>query len=398
MRCYRFHPVDTWFFRESRPHGSAGSQELESLFPPPATTLLGALRTLAGDRAGVDWHDYATWPQAQPLRARIGVGEDLGELDVAACLLAVDNRPVFPVPYTLLRRDEYTFAQLVPGVPVACDLGPRVRLPALEPAGPARSLGQAWIGADAFGDLLAGELPRHGAEIWTAVADDARPALAQVEPRLGIARDAVRGTVEEGMLYQTRHVRPAEPNLNVALYLSGAQNLLPDRATVRLGGEGRMATVSVDAECTAIPLPPAPSAPAQQRCFALYLLSAARFVDSTGAPTWLLPGFTLDAGADSTCWCGELGGARLRLHCAVLGKPVRVGGWDLARQRPKPLVSYVPAGSVYFLSVVDGTPLAAVIERLHGERLGLQTRAGHGLVACGTWADINSVHQQGMPS
>lgn len=397
MRCYRFHAFDTWFFRESRPHGSAGSQELASLFPPPASTLLGALRTLAGDRAGVDWQGYAHSPQAQPMRARIGVGEDLGELDVAACLLAVGQRPLFPAPYTLLRREKNAFAQLVPGPALACDLGPRVRLPVLKSAGPARPLGQAWIGAGTLGELLAGSLPQPDTEIWTAIADDERPALAQAEPRLGIARDAARGTVEEGMLYQTRHIRPTEPDLNVALYLSGAQDLLPDRATVRLGGEGRMAAVSVEGT-DAVPLPSVPRVAEQQRCFALYLLSAARFLDSAGTPTWLLPGFAPDTGADFTCWCGELGGARLRLHCAVLGKPMRVGGWDLARQRPKPLVSYVPAGSVYFLSVDDGTPLAAVFERLHGARLGLQTRAGHGLVACGTWTDIDSVHQQGMPS
>ena len=45
----RFTPLDTWFFRESRPHGSIGSSELGSVFPPPVRTLLGALRTLIGD-------------------------------------------------------------------------------------------------------------------------------------------------------------------------------------------------------------------------------------------------------------------------------------------------------------------------------------------------------------
>lgn len=28
-------PVDSWYFRESRPHGAAGGDRLESLFPPP---------------------------------------------------------------------------------------------------------------------------------------------------------------------------------------------------------------------------------------------------------------------------------------------------------------------------------------------------------------------------
>ncbi|WP_407647963.1 type III-B CRISPR module-associated Cmr3 family protein [Endozoicomonas gorgoniicola] len=36
-----FTPVDTWFFRESRPHGAAGADRLESLFPPPVRTVVG---------------------------------------------------------------------------------------------------------------------------------------------------------------------------------------------------------------------------------------------------------------------------------------------------------------------------------------------------------------------
>ena len=57
-----FTPLDTWFFRESRPHGSIGSSELGSVFPPPVRTLLGALRTLIGDtwlqRNSKSWRQF----------------------------------------------------------------------------------------------------------------------------------------------------------------------------------------------------------------------------------------------------------------------------------------------------------------------------------------------------
>ena len=33
-----FEPLDTWFFREARPHGSMGNSELGSQFPPPVRT------------------------------------------------------------------------------------------------------------------------------------------------------------------------------------------------------------------------------------------------------------------------------------------------------------------------------------------------------------------------
>ena len=397
MRCYRFQAIDTWFFRESRPHGSAGSQELSSLFPPPTATLLGALRTLAGDRAGIDWHDYAHPSNHHGLRARIGLGEDLGELDVAACMLALGHRPLFPAPTTLLRRGTDTFTRLLPGSAVFCDLGPSVRLPVLEQPGAAKPLEQAWIGLDVLERVLGGALPPSGATVWRAVDEDDRGALAQSESRLGIGRDTGRGTAIDGLLYQIRHVRPKASELNVALYLSGAEDLLPERATVRLGGEGRLASVSADPSPTDIPLPSAPTPPPNHKHFALYLMAHARFLDTAKKATWLPPGFVPEVNAGFTAWRGELGGASVRLHSAVLGKPVRIGGWDLARQRPKPLVSYVPAGSVYFFSVEDGTPLTTVFERLHGSRIGHQIRAGHGLVACGLWTDSFPTHHQGTP-
>ena len=76
-----FEPLDTWFFREARPHGSVGNSELGSQFPPPVRTLLGALRTAIGDawfaRHGGDWRGLA---DDSALQAHIGLGDDLGPL------------------------------------------------------------------------------------------------------------------------------------------------------------------------------------------------------------------------------------------------------------------------------------------------------------------------------
>ncbi len=56
-----FEPLDTWFFRESRPFGTVGGSELTSLFPPPARTVAGAIRTLIGENANINWNNYNTY-------------------------------------------------------------------------------------------------------------------------------------------------------------------------------------------------------------------------------------------------------------------------------------------------------------------------------------------------
>ena len=54
-----FEPVDSWFFRESRPHDAAGAAQLSSLFPPPIRTLAGAFKTLIGNSLGINWQQFA---------------------------------------------------------------------------------------------------------------------------------------------------------------------------------------------------------------------------------------------------------------------------------------------------------------------------------------------------
>lgn len=48
-------------------------------------------------------------------------------------------------------------------------------------------------------------------------------------------------------------------------------------------------------------------------------------------------------GGDWSKWVG--GG---RLVSAALGKPQLISGWDVAKNKPKPLRHYLPAGSVFF--------------------------------------------------
>lgn len=367
-------PVDTWFFRESRPHGTVGGSELVSLFPPPARTVAGALRTTIGELAGIRWADFALGQAVSPrfadldLAQEIGGPASLGRLELRGPWLMLGDERLYPAPAFLL-EGEATLGRLRPGdQPSKTDLG-RCYLPEVGEAGrKVRSVEGAWLTGSQLQRVLQGELPS---------PTDLVRTLWQEEPRLGIGRNNARRTVETSLLYQTRHIR-LYPEVKLAVEVSGVDpRLHPPQALVRFGGEGRLAAVTTTP--TAPASRPTAQAPPGSRGVVLVLLTAGRFEGG-----WLPHGFkpaTDEQGAH--VWQGEIGGVAVTLVSAVLGRAQREGGWDLALEKPRPVESLVPAGSCWFARVEGG--LEEAVARLDGLHIGLETELGRGELAAGYW-------------
>jgi CRISPR-associated protein Cmr3 len=367
---WRFTALDTLFFRESRPMEAIGGAQLQSVFPPPARTLIGAIRTAVGQAHDVDWKSYANDKNA-PLRAIIGSPESLGPLSFAGPFLLKDNERLYPVPLALLQASAsdkagVAFTRLEPAEAekaIMSDLG-KLRLPtkrdALDKAKPMENASITAAGLQAF---LGGGMPDAKAIIPN---DD----LYDSEERLGIGRDNDKRTVQEGLLYQTNHVRPKH-GVSIGIVVKGlATDNVPETGTTRLGAEGRLASWQREA------IKPLPAAKSNGERIMLLLLTHARFQHG-----WLPDGFekkTIDEG--QTVWDGEIQGVALRLISAVVGKPLREGGWDLVSGMPRTMDSLVPAGSCYFFEKIGGDA-----GKLNGLQIGLDTDHGRGEIAIGTW-------------
>ncbi|TVR63993.1 MAG: hypothetical protein EA420_06115 [Candidatus Competibacteraceae bacterium] len=118
---WRFDALDSWFFREARAFDTSGGNELVSLFPPPARTVAGAVRTLIGEMHEVDWERFALEGESADLKRMIGVGDDLGQVNMTGPYPLWEGKRLYPVPLHLLAQDrQYVF--LKPGEPVDCDL------------------------------------------------------------------------------------------------------------------------------------------------------------------------------------------------------------------------------------------------------------------------------------
>lgn len=373
MKTWRFEAMDTWFFRESRGHDSVGVSELASIFPPPARTLAGAVRTLVGEAHDVDWQAWReTKGRYEPaLNAAIGYGDDLGALSIAGVFPVLENQRLYPWPLNLLTKatsDGAEYARLRLGSTLRTHLG-TIRAPDMTQGPGFKVPDNVWLTADGLRRVLDGGLPlvehiKHGDTLHSA------------EPRLGIALAHDKRTVQDGMLYQTRHIRP-HPKLALEVDIDGLDDLsLPDAGVLRLGGEGRAAGYRVVDSTQNLPAAPQPHA--DDAGLLLILLAPAKL------DGWLPPGFTAEVHDSFTTWHGDIAGVALRIHAAVSGKPLREGGWDMAANAPRAVASLLPAGSLWYCTVEDGD-LQSAAARLHGAYIGEETALGRGLLAVARW-------------
>lgn len=367
-----FSAVDSWCFREARPMESVGGTAINTVFPPPVFTLVGACRTLLGDFADVDWRDFAK--NDDGLAAKwLGDSYNTGELAFNYPYLRISRNDaperLYPVPAVLAGKDDTLLSMEFPTDLVHCDLG-KVVLPAL-PEGivGAKTFSETYVTQSGFNALLQGQLP--SVDELVQITD-----LIAKETRLGIGRDQESGSVLQGHLYQTEHLRVTDTSLEIVLGLDDVAvpeklttkpitTLLDSSHYIRLGGEGRMAQASfVPSELSSA------KADISGEQALLYLVSHADF-------SGLIPdGFKAVTDANQqTKWQGDIAGQTVSIVSVCADKTHRLGGWDSKHFAPKPVRNLVPAGTCYLIECSD---LSALNESLHSTRLGQQTDFGFG--------------------
>ncbi len=367
--------VDTWFFRDGTPFtmGSTPQENVASLFPPHPPTVAGALR--AALASGKDWNGRGRWPD--DICEVLGDGpENLGVLSLDGPFLLRDCRPLFRVPRHLLGVSSGTHwkpnAFLCPGDPVACDLGDAIRLPEL--VGTPPSVAFSLKSGDGFRltskglcAALDGRFPNHA----DLVSDK---CLWSVESRIGLERDGGTRTAREGMLYSTRHVRPAR-GVSLGVWIAGlpAGWTPPFDGLLTLGGEGRLA------ECREW---------GTFREWEAELAFKTRLAEIVNTRRVALVALTPLELPQDICVGNQpmeaLGNARVVSAC--LDRPQQVGGWDSLERRPLPLRSVLPPGSTLFCELGEPERFNEVVSAKNGlAHVGLRQEWGFGLVAPGVW-------------
>lgn len=372
----QLHPHDTWFFRESRPHDAVGASELSSLFPPPIRTLAGALRTFLGECIGIDWQTLTTPLADFDFQQALGNAHDLGQLQLNGSWICYKGQRLYPAPHYLMQKDK-DLQKLIIGKAVRCDLG-TVRLPAMPDGHKGyKNLEQRWLTAGGMVKCLNGDTPNQD-EVISA------EQLFSHEARLGIARDNATRSVQDGKLYQTRHLRLQDDvslelvakNLHPALINALSTNT--GSSILRLGGEGRMAGLQVQHHSEALPF----AKDRKTETVLLHLITAADFNGQ------LFPEhFNKTEHNGHTVWQGDINGIELMIEAAVIGKVHREGGWDMQNHKPRPVKSFIPAGSAWYCRLTQPYDWQTLNKCLHGHCIGHDTALGRGQLLLGHWQD-----------
>ncbi len=421
-------PWDSLFFRENRPWVAPGGAGLRSHFPPPAATVAGAVRAAldqAADETGIRMRG--------PYLSRDG--EALYPSPASHCIVqSPQGAGLTPV---LARR--------FPGEsPVQTDLG-RVLLPQNVSPGfrAPEDVENHWMTVGALGKFLAGQIAPnvHAVALEELIHQD---NLAIPDIRVGHRRDPATGAAEEGLLYNTQHVRLAHGlEVSLAVQVSRQRSLQLQQQSwsknARFGGEGRMAHFSVGQPIAHPSSHLAPSAAAQfaprlaanegKLRFFLYFVTPAIFAGtqpgsgSGNFRDWYKAKKIVHTSRYGVidCWsCAPFARlptekrrprvripqsvrAQQELHFRIMSacchKPVRLGGYSSGfgpgrlaiGLGSRPLQSYQAAGSIWFCEIDIGAvdPLAASKEaleklgQLHGKQLGSQRELGFGEVLVG---------------
>ncbi|MCH9741680.1 MAG: hypothetical protein K0U21_00570 [Proteobacteria bacterium] len=373
---WTFTPLDTWFFKQALAPDSLAAQELTSLFPPSPRTLIGALRAAVGEAHSADWVNYRKGNQSH-IEQLIGKSDEATppNAQFSGVFVAKDSKRFYPMPLNwLAKKDDksksYTLFKLTPSEhAMICDIG-TVRLPLLsETDTSAKPLDGHYISGENLHRLLCST--NHTETLKT---DDvlAQEDFLTEEPRLGIGRNNVSRMVNEGQLYQTKHLR-LKAGVSLEVDCTGWQ---PEKfnSVMTLGGEGRLTELT---QTIAKPLAPIQA----NKATGIILTLATPALFNNG---WLPDGFSPTQKDGIDCWQGTINGIALTLHCATVGKAHREGGWDLQKHQSRAVESFVPAGSSYFCTV-DNNDIQAAINALHGARIGQHTQLGRGLMLVGRY-------------
>lgn len=300
MDWYKFTPVDTLFFRGAEPMNIGENHTTSRVFPPPAHTLSGALRTAVLIQNNVLFEEYGRGNIPSNILEAIGQAGKTAPFSLVGPLFMQDKAIYVPAPYNWFmdKEGDSRKARIISGRPVKSPLLKSERPEFLWAKGENTemvSIGGMWIEKS---HLQSGE-----ADIEVKRCED----FFENEPRTGIALEKSR-RVREGHLYSFNHARL---NKNVSIVF-GVDKPLPiaDQGALKVGAEQR---------------------------FGWYEKLGSETVDlDFSRPGDLFMSLSVVEGLKEA-------------NSAVIatGKIQYYGGWDLKIGFHKPMTGFFPAGTVF---------------------------------------------------
>ncbi len=328
-----FEPLDTLFFRDSRPF-SAGDDTLAETILPLPLTLYGTIGS------------YILKKNQTNLIAFFSGGEDiiLGRYDdtlsrtkmkIKGPFLSRHDQVYVPCPLNLVKINNVFCKNLKPDLNITpkWDIEDDELRPIAFPEGEIEPAAEFITSREVIAYLTGEEITPH------KIKDD---YLYSYERKFGHKLDRNTLTVEEGFLYSAEHLRFRDSldsrtyvKTELLVFVEGIDASAISDSLTHIGGERRMARIRTDINKEIFPEnEEIIKKIAEKKQFLVYFLTPALFRD----------GFNRQ-------WPTKFTEIGANLVGAAVNKPVHISGWkrsDASKGAPRPLKRAVPAGSVYF--------------------------------------------------
>lgn len=335
-------PNDVLMFRDGKPFSGGDDHFARGSFPPPPSTIYGALRSHILSIESGQFDTFKNEPNriSKEITDEIGTPAENGTLNIRQFAIAKKNgkgiEQYFPMPRDIGKDKGKENSRLYILMPnnklqdtIMSDLPSGLQY-LWYPTEDALESVSGFLSSAEMGKYLMCDTPK---------ATDA-DKIFKTEERTGIGKSRITRSVETGRLYSVEYFRLNE-NCGFAVEVENT-NLLPKSGMLRLGGDNRSTKYST-VSWEDIPFAPIKKKISESKRFKLILTTPSIFANG-----WLPKDIN-----DKTME-GSINGIASRLVSACIGKPVSVGGFDIAKGMPKVINNAVPAGSVYYFELKDG--------------------------------------------
>lgn len=298
MAWYAFYPSGTLLFKGAEPSDMGADHHASMMFPPPAQTITGALRTAVIVQHGISFQDYYEDNVPPDILAAVGKAGDPAPFQFIGPLFRIGVQVFVPAPFSWFtdKSEKKTgMARVFRAGPTQSRLITAERRSLLfvkGGVGEMVSIGGRWLRLE---DLFS-------SADKMMVYDPSR--FYEIEPRTGIALNQNR-SARDGHLYTFTHVR-LRPDVSLAF--GTAPDLpLSDNGFLKIGAEQR---------------------------FGRY--------ETIGAPT-----FPAATSGQYVALGLVQGSEKANQTVMATGKIQYIGGWDIKKGFHKPMNGFFPAGSVF---------------------------------------------------
>jgi CRISPR-associated protein Cmr3 len=358
----RLNPFDTLFVRDGKPFSMGDEVWANGLFPPPPSVIYGALRTAFFSQ------------NLNEIEKAGGIEDPTRNIQVKQIFLLHKEHLFLPSPYDIveskaLKNKNKENLPFVLSLEIRSFIGSLDTdhvLTAPKDSMPVTSLGgNAFISLEDFADYLNGD------EEIGVLKHDKNP-LFLGEPKIGIQKSRSTGSSSEGRLYRVELFRPMpETSIWVEWETSDATLSIPEKGILKVGGEGKAVSYTLDAGNVNVPLPSLTG----------NLMKVVFATPAVFEQGWLPSGINPKTLKGN--WCGQ----EVKILTAAFDRPLYMGGFRMKTKHqqggPKPMRRAVAAGAVYYLEVEGDIHAAA--QAFHGQCISEfdMAQQGYGLAYVG---------------